>query len=93
MTDRSLCVGCDKFPMCSLEPLSRHCTLKYKYKQKPEKPTTNADNLRAMSDEELAEIVMCPYDGCTRGDGSDGGCYQCSLDWLQSPAEGGDHDA
>ena len=51
-------------------------------------PTTNADRIRAMSDEELAAIVMCPYDGCNR---SDGKCYECSLEWLQSPAGGDDH--
>ena len=27
-----------------------------------EKPQTNADRIRAMSDEELAYWVMCPYD-------------------------------
>lgn len=41
MTDRSLCMGCDKFPMCALEPLSRHCTLKYRYKRKAEKLNAN----------------------------------------------------
>ena len=49
-----------------------------------ESVTTNADRIRAMSDEELAGIVMCPYNGCNseRGD-----CYQCSLEWLQSEVE------
>lgn len=25
---------------------------------------TNGDSIRAMTDRELAEIIMCPYDGC-----------------------------
>lgn len=57
-----------------------------------ESVTTNADRIRAMSDEELAVWVVgihpedCPfgpYDyGCIRTD-----CDGCWLDWLRSPAE------
>ena len=55
-------------------------------------PPTNADRIRAMSDEELAVWVVgihpedCPfgpYDyGCIRTD-----CDGCWLDWLRSPVE------
>lgn len=45
---------------------------------------SNADRIRAMSDEELAGIVMCHKNGCDR---SDGDCYSCSLDWLKRKAE------
>lgn len=53
----------------------------------------NADKIRAMSDEELALMMMCPaeYDlgfnktkkcnGCM-----DKNCYRCTLEWLR---EGG----
>lgn len=46
---------------------------------------TNADHIRSMSDEELASVIMCPYDVepdlcCSRKS-----CYACSLEWLQQP--------
>ena len=55
-------------------------------------PSTNADRIRAMSDEELAELLL---DGC-RGSKCDDhpqnefgsvNCFQCRLTWLQQPAE------
>lgn len=50
-------------------------------------PMTNADRIRAMSDEELAEVIMCPYGSepdlcCTKGT-----CLECCEKWLQQPAE------
>lgn len=56
---------------------------------------TNADRIRNMSDEELAEFIPCPhlvnwiagkYDTCIRPNGKDG-CKKCMLNWLQSEAE------
>ena len=52
---------------------------------------TNADRIRAMSDEELASILgdkcICPDTGnCTRHYGD---CIACWLEWLQQPAEEG----
>lgn len=48
---------------------------------------TNADRIRAMSDEELAAIIMCPYDSdpdiCRTKDT----CLDCCEQWLQQPAE------
>ena len=57
---------------------------------------TNADRIRAMSDEELAGFLMklmhnniqCfgegmfPYHPCTQ----EQNCKQCGIDWLQQPA-------
>lgn len=48
---------------------------------------TNADRIRAMSDKELAEVIMCPYGSepdlcCTKGT-----CLECCEKWLQQPAE------
>ena len=54
------------------------------------KPMTNADRIRAMSDEELAYWVMCPYDNPPCGGEPDGtvfNCMDCTLKWLQQPAE------
>ena len=53
------------------------------------KSDTNADRIRAMSDEELACWIVCPqdkFDSCDRGQ-----CKQCTLEWLKQPADmGGD---
>ena len=59
------------------------------------KPITQADRIRAMSDEEIAG-TMCT--GCPPGPTvremmmpectEDGGCFKCWLDWLQSPVGG-----
>ena len=47
---------------------------------------TNADHFRAMSDEELAMVLMCPNEmewqkyHVTNLDNND--CYKCLLEWL-----------
>lgn len=46
---------------------------------------TNADKIRAMSDEELAHVLRClpeqlPPDGETC---SKYNCYLCTIDWLK----------
>ena len=61
---------------------------------------TNADRIRAMSDEELAGFLMelmghaqCfaegifPYHPCPQNYN----CKQCGIEWLQQPAEEVDH--
>ena len=59
------------------------------------KPITNADRIRAMSDEELADFI----DRCEMNDidyaktfcdlcNGQYECGQCRLDWLQQPAKG-----
>ncbi len=52
---------------------------------------TNADKIRSMSDEELVEVIPCPYmkdpyDECIHG-WHDYDCNKCKLEWLQSEAE------
>lgn len=56
--------------------------------QKPGEPPTNADRIRAMSDEELALQfgANCPKENrraCDRV------CSKCWLEWLRQPAEEG----
>lgn len=52
---------------------------------------TNADRIRAMSDEELAMVMMCPNENglaeidCDKSDSCN--CYECLLKWLQEKAE------
>ena len=61
---------------------------------------TNADRIRAMTDEELAGFIMnlfgnahCfaegmfPYHPCPQNLN----CKQCAIDWLQQPAKEDDH--
>ena len=52
-------------------------------------PITNADRVRAMSDEELAEIVACPKGLFDRMDCFDDGrhCEDCILKWLRQPVK------
>ena len=63
--------------------------IKFKVKNLP----TNADHIRSMSDEELAKFIHEPFcdnrthEECTISYCGD--CYQCGLDWLRQPAEGG----
>ena len=71
-----------KCPRCFQESI-------YDFDVEVEKPVTNADRIRAMTDEELAQVLRNPCDNehipaewCrSRGCG-----YQCSLDWLKQEA-------
>lgn len=55
------------------------------------KRMTNADRIRAMSDEDLAMNMMCPNENglgeidCDKSDNCN--CYECILHWLQSEVE------
>ena len=52
---------------------------------------TNADRIRAMSDEELAMVMMCPNENglaeidCDKSDSCN--CYECLLKLLQEKVE------
>ena len=58
------------------------------------KPKTNADRIRAMSDEELSEMLTVGTGGFDCGEcrsakaTCEGGCVERCLEWLQQPAEG-----
>ena len=59
--------------------------------QNYETKQTNADRIRNMSDEELADMMPCPYmkdpyDERVHG-WHDYDCSKCKLEWLQSEAE------
>ena len=60
---------------------------------KPEKkPMTNADKIRAMTDDELADLIIreigycAPTGDCEK---SSNDCRACWLDWLKQSAEEG----
>ncbi len=45
---------------------------------------TNAERIRQMNDEELAVVIMCPYDGnCAEGLRPGVMCNECCLKWLK----------
>ena len=83
-----ICDSCEKYP-CSADEtkLMLSCPA---YSTKP-KPITNADRIRAMTDEELAEAIKNPCDmglhipneWCKKRNCG----YQCSLDWLKQEGE------
>ena len=61
--------------------------------QKKENVRTNADRIRAMSDEEMAGVLStaclgCPVKECRLHNYASYGCEQKFLQWLQQPAEG-----
>lgn len=65
------------------------------WEQEPEKKKTNADRIRSMSDEELAEFIRELNKGCLAGTGEvdcskNEYCIDCKgvvLEWLQSEVE------
>ena len=54
------------------------------------KPLTNADRIRQMTDEELAEyIIVMTDDYCGGPDKCKGrSCYICRLEWMGKEVEG-----
>ena len=86
---------------CACDPVCNHTWNGWEtcgnWIQKPEKPLTNADRIRAMSDEELAEFISRieigdfgpQVYGKTFCDMCKGQyeCDDCRLWWLQQPAE------
>lgn len=87
--------------MIDCNKCANRCGLKEYYEQRGEhivkcpsyKPQTNADLVRAMTDEELAEfcIWMCPpgYDETGSCEVDRERCYDCWLDWLRKEAQNG----
>lgn len=71
-----------------------HMNLNFLWKRLKEKKMTNADRIRAMSDEELALLIMCPteYDlgfskECECNNEMNRNCCRCTLKWLRSEIE------
>ena len=52
---------------------------------------TNADRIRQITDEELAQIIMCPYENmsgeCMCEKDTRTNCIQCCLEWLRKEVE------
>lgn len=82
------CAECVDFVECSKK---NNLTIKRKRcpMAKVEYVQTNADRIRAMSDEELADFIDEPIlcKGHGLGDCMSKGCNKCILEWLKQPAE------
>lgn len=48
------------------------------------KKQTNAERIRNMTNRELAEIIMCPYEINEGLCAVEKGCMICCLEWLES---------
>lgn len=74
-------------PFCLYEKTEENCPGCFEGSNYRPKPQTNADQIRAMSDEELARWIADDliepgyYDGDM--------CYRLWLDWLKSPVKNG----
>ena len=56
------------------------------------KPMTNADRIRAMTDEELVNVVPCPLGFSMFRCPIERQCGPCKREWLKQPAEEDDRD-
>ena len=75
---------------CKVKEYNAICPLTNMAKPITEYKMTNADRIRAMSDEDLAELIDRETDSCApTGDCEKMHryCKACWLDWLQQPAE------
>lgn len=91
MMNGSGCKNCPVKPCHTLHYRGSYCA-EQRAKLGLGDPQTNADRIRAMSDDELADFINnhnicnirtsydCKISYC-------GVCSQCVLDWLQQPAE------
>lgn len=88
------CQTCEYEKVCEIPDFVRN-NLKLCKTYKEKKVKTNADKIRSMSDEELAEFLpivsnfLCrPTDECMNTICNRGECEktkECALDWLKSP--------
>jgi hypothetical protein len=75
-----------------IDDINHECTEYGEYKNKT--VMTNADRIRSMTDEELAEskYIPCPYDDGYYGECKYGWhepeqtCEECKLEWLRMPS-------
>lgn len=74
-----------------LSLLDRDTGVVYAFLKNAKKQQTNADRIRSMSDEELAEIIACPMamgEDCEEFALSiESNCVECRLEWLQKEVE------
>lgn len=87
------CHNCLHWDVCSMREDDIACGV-YKPKEKRNvKPQTNADRIRAMTDDELNDLFhdiydSGAYDAVSYGCGHQTNSFEWTMDWLQQPAEG-----
>lgn len=70
-------------PHCVFEKTEANCRGCFEGSHYKPKPITNADRIRAMTDEELAEFIS----GKARTFGKEYEGYMSALDWLKEEAQ------
>ena len=88
------CKDCPAFAKCTVTYRGSACAAlrgTYGIESDPE-IVTNADRIRAMSNEELAKLLLdgCQGSKCDKQPKNEYGsvnCFECRMKWLQQPAE------
>lgn len=92
MIDCKVCCKICEQTLCRYAGTQRGLEVDCRYYMPKQKPQTNADRIRAMSDEELVRWVgldSCPKDAvCTLPVN----CEKCWLDWLRQPSKDGENE-
>lgn len=85
------CVSCVHEYLSPMSDTCRECGIAMlNYEEAKPKPITNADRIRSMSDEELADFITDNMCGLICGDplACEGQCKQKMLDWLKEEEKG-----
>jgi hypothetical protein len=91
------CWGTAERDACSCGGDKSKCDFYPSVREKGKKPTTNADRIRAMTDEELATVIAWPYltsppwcsqhRTCPYISEDPTPCDKCALEWLKQEVD------
>ena len=97
------CEDCNEKNVCEVQNMMNNYGFRCKmFSQR--RPLSNADRLRAMADEELAEFAVSTGQGCAPGKNfveccfdhkdwlAEADCRKCWLGWLKEEATDDNHD-
>lgn len=87
------CHNCLHWDVCSVREDDIACGIYNPKEKRNVKPQTNADRIRAMTDDELNDLFhdiydSGAYDAVSYGCGHQTNSFEWTMDWLQMPAEG-----
>ena len=85
------CADCPDYKACRRQNDLRRKRHKCKKANEPF-VQTNADRIRAMSDEELSAIILCTKQFDMNATCDRMTCHQCALNWLKQPVKDGDSE-
>ena len=83
------CPTCEKFESCEQQERWEFNSC-INYKAMPTRNPTNADRIRQMTDEEMAEFLYNAWETapwCSRRECYDEPCVPCWLEWLKGVSE------